>query len=102
VTTALILLFASAIIGLVTGLFFRVWALLLVSPGTAIIAATVLQTSDFGFSTGIPIVIGCLIVGQFAYLAATFLLHKGQLSMQDEIDGPPGEHSHGGVGDENE
>jgi hypothetical protein len=101
VTTVLILLFASAIVGLVTGLFFRVWALLLVSPASAIVAATVLQASHFGIWAGVPIVIGCLVIGQLAFLAVTLLLHGSELSMQDEIDGLPGEHSHGGIGDEN-
>lgn len=91
-TTVLLLLLASAIIGLATGLFFRVWTLLLVSPATAILAATVLQTSGFGFWTGVPIVVGCLMAGQVAYLAATFYVHRGELSVQDEIDGEPGKH----------
>lgn len=101
-TTVLLLLLASAITGLATGLFFRVWALSLVSPATAILAATVLQTSGFGFWTGIPIVVGCLVTGQLAYLAATFHLHRGKLSMQDEIDGEPGEHRHRHIEEENE
>ena len=93
-TTVLLLLLASGITGLAAGLFFRVWALLLVSPATAILAAIVLQSSDFGFWTGVPILVGCLIVSQLAYLAAAFHLHRGGLSMQDDADGGPGKHSH--------
>ncbi|MDA9425903.1 hypothetical protein XH97_27795 [Bradyrhizobium sp. CCBAU 53380] len=93
---------ASAITGLATGLIFRVWTLLLVSPATAILAATVLQTSGFGLWTGIPIVVGCLIAGQLAYLAATFHLHRGELSMQDDIDGEPGKHGHRDIKKEDE
>ncbi|MEY9181419.1 putative membrane protein YdbT with pleckstrin-like domain [Bradyrhizobium sp. USDA 326] len=101
-TAVLLLLLASAITGLATGLIFRVWTLLLVSPATAILAATVLQTSGFGFWAGIPIVVGCLIAGQLAYLAATFYLHSGELSMQDDIDGVPGKHGHPDIKNENE
>jgi hypothetical protein len=95
-------LLASAITGLATGLFLRVWALSLVSPVTAILAATVLQTSGFGFWTGVPIVVGCLVAGQLAYLAGSFHVHRGRLSMQDEIDGEPGEHGHRHIDDKNE
>ena len=56
-TAALFLLIASVIVGLATGLFFRVWALLLISPMIAILAAIVLQTADFGFWTGMPIIV---------------------------------------------
>lgn len=101
-TTVLLLLLTSAITGLATGLFFRVWTLLLVSPATALLAATVLQTSGFGFWTGVPIVVGCLIAGQLAYLAATFHVHRGRFSMQDEIDGEPRKHSHRHIDEENE
>jgi hypothetical protein len=102
VTTALVLLFASAIAGLATGLFLRVWALLLVSPATAILAAIVLQASGFGVWSGVPIIIGSLIAGQLAYMVAVLHLHKGELSAQDQIDGAPGQHGQCGVGDENE
>lgn len=90
------------IAGLSTGLFFRVWTLLLISPATAILAAIVLQTSGFGFLTGIPIVAACLIAGQVAYLAATLYVHRGDLSMQDDIDGDPGKRGHRHIDDENE
>ncbi|SCB44323.1 hypothetical protein GA0061098_1010139 [Bradyrhizobium shewense] len=101
-TTVLLLLLASTITGLAAGLFFRVWSLLLVSPATAILVATVLQTSGFGFWTGIPIVVGCLIAGQVAYLAATHFVHRGELSMEDDVDGDPGKHGHRHVDEENE
>jgi len=102
VTTALVVLFASAIVGLATGLFFRVWALLLVSPAIAILAAIVLQISGFGFWTGIPIIVGSLISGQLAYMVAVFHLHKGELSAQDDVDGGPGQHCQHGIGKHDE
>jgi hypothetical protein len=102
VTTVLVLLLASSIIGLATGLFFRVWALLLVSPALAVVAAFVLQSWGFGFWTGVPIIVGCLIVNQAAYLAATFRQHRRELSVQDDIDGAPGKRGHRGISDDNE
>ncbi|MBB4376996.1 hypothetical protein GGD66_003192 [Bradyrhizobium sp. CIR48] len=101
-TTVLLLLLASTITGLAAGLFFRVGSLLLVSPATAILVATVLQTSGFGFWTGIPIVAGCLVAGQVAYLAATLYVHRGELSVQDDVDGDPGQRGHRHVDEENE
>ncbi|WP_342735463.1 hypothetical protein [Bradyrhizobium sp. B117] len=101
-TIVFCLLLASGITGLATGLFFRVWALVLVSPAIAILAAIVLQSSNFGFWTGIPIVVSCLLVGQLAYLAGAFHLHRGELSMQDDANGEPGKYSHRHIGDQNE
>ena len=101
-TTALILLLASATAGLVTGLFLRVWSLLLISPGIAVLAAIVLQTSDFGFWTGIPIIIGSLVACQLAYMIGAFRLQNGEHSAQDLSDGAPGHDGQHRVGDENE
>ena len=101
-TAALFLLIASVIVGLATGLFFRVWALLLISPMIAILAAIVPQTADFGFWTGMPIIVGCLIVSQLAYLLTTFAMYSGELSVQDEVDGTPGKRGHRAVRDERE
>lgn len=92
VTTALLLFLASGIAGLTTGLFLRVWAMALVSPITAILAAIVLQTADFGSWTGISIVVGCLVLGQIAYVAGAFYMRRGGFSVQDDVDGKPGEH----------
>ncbi len=92
VTTALLLFLASGIAGLTTGLFLRVWALVLVSPVTAILAAIVLQNAGFGFWMGIPIVVGCLVFGQITYVAAAFYMQRGGFSVQDDVDGKPGEH----------
>lgn len=100
-TTALVLLFASTLAGLATGLFFRVWSLLLVSPAIAVLAAIVLQTYDFGFWTGIPIVIGCLTACQLAYLVSAFQRHNGVLAQHDS-DGAPSNDGQHGIGDENE
>ncbi|WP_439373081.1 hypothetical protein [Bradyrhizobium sp. DASA03120] len=101
--TIILALLGSAIIGLATGLFFRVWAMVLVSPATAVLAAIVLQASGFGFFAGVSVVIGCLVVGQIAYLlAAAFHLHEGDISVQDEADGDPGEHRYQDVRDKHQ
>jgi len=101
VTTALVLLFASATVGFATGLFFRVWSLLFVSPAIAILAAIVLQTSGFGFWTGIPIIIGSLVSCQLAYMVGAFHLQNEENSAEDLSDGAPGHDRQHGVGDEN-
>ncbi|RTM12350.1 MAG: hypothetical protein EKK33_17145 [Bradyrhizobiaceae bacterium] len=101
-TTPLIVVFASAIVGLTTALFFRVWSLVLVSPAIAVFATIVLQTSDFGFWTGIPIVIGSLVACQLSYMVGSFYLHKDDVLAQHESDGAPSHHGQQGVGDEND
>ncbi|SCB55094.1 hypothetical protein GA0061098_103469 [Bradyrhizobium shewense] len=100
--TTILVLLGSAIIGLGTGLFFRVWAMVLVSPATAVLAAVVLQASGFGFFAGVSVVIGSVLVGQIAYLLAAFCLLKGDISLQDEADSDPGEHRHQDVRDKHQ
>jgi hypothetical protein len=100
--TIILALLGSAIIGLATGLFFRVWAMVLVSPATAVLAAIVLQASGFGFFAGVSVIVGCLVVGQIAYLLAAFCVHKGDISVQDEVYGDPGEHRHQDVRDKHQ
>ncbi|WFU79257.1 hypothetical protein QA645_32855 [Bradyrhizobium sp. CIAT3101] len=95
--TIILALLGSAIIGLATGLSFRVWAMVLVSPAIAVLAAIVLQVSDFGFFAGVSVVIGCLVVSQIAYLLAAFCRHN--ISVQDEAYCDPGEHRHQGIRD---
>ncbi|WP_271575027.1 hypothetical protein [Bradyrhizobium sp. CCBAU 11361] len=100
--TIILALLGSAIIGLGTGLFFRVWAIVLVSPAIAVLAAIVFQASGFGFFAGVSVIIGCLFVGQIGYLLAAFCLHKGDISVQDEADGDPSEHRHQDVHDKHQ
>ena len=102
VTTALVLLFASTLAGLTTGLLFRVWSLLLVSPATAVLAAIILQTYGFGFWTGIPVIIGCLTACQLAFLVSAFLRYNGSILAQDDSDGAPSHDGQHGIGDETE
>jgi uncharacterized integral membrane protein len=90
-TIPLVLLFVSALAGLATGLTYRVWALVLISPLLAIIAAIVLHSYEFGLLAGVPIIVACLVVFELGYLGATYLMHRREMSMHDEIDGEPGE-----------
>ncbi|MBR0714163.1 hypothetical protein [Bradyrhizobium liaoningense] len=101
-TVAVTLLLASLIAGLATGLLFRVWALLLVSPLIAVVSAIVLQTSGFEFFAGVSVIVGCLVVSQLAYMLATFHLHRWDLSAEDEIDGHPGGHRQKNIRGQNE
>jgi hypothetical protein len=90
--TIILAMLGSAIIGLAIGLFFRVWAILLVSPLISIVATIVVRADGFDIFAGVPIVIGCLVIAQIAYMLAVLRLHKWGISVQDEPDGDPGEH----------
>ncbi len=89
-TIALILMCASALVGAATGLVFKIWALILISPLVAVFSAIVLRACEFGMMAGVTIVAICLAVSQLAYLAATLLLHAQDISSHDEVDGEPG------------
>ncbi|WP_027521451.1 hypothetical protein [Bradyrhizobium sp. Ec3.3] len=101
-TVAVTLLLASLVVGLATGLLFRVWALALASPLVAVVSAIVLQSAGFEFFAGVSVIVGCLVVSQLAYLLATFHLHRGKLSMEDEVDGLPGKHRQKNIRDQYE
>jgi hypothetical protein len=91
VTVALALLLASAVLGLATGRFFRVWALVPLSVLTAIASAISLQARGFEFAEGVTITIGCIVIGQMAYIFAGLVLfgpHEDEDLTQDVDDGP--------------
>ncbi|MGT2440657.1 hypothetical protein ACU4GH_38200 [Bradyrhizobium betae] len=92
-TVALLLILVSALAGLATGFTYRVWALILISPLIALFAAIILHIYEFGLIAGVTIITACLVVSELAYLAATYLMHRREISLQDEIDGAPGEQS---------
>lgn len=98
VTVALILVIASALLGFVTGLFFRVSVLLLLSVLIAIISAISLQAYGFGFAGGVSITIGCLVICQIAYIAASILMSgldgDEGLTQQEIDDDPDGSGKH--------
>jgi hypothetical protein len=105
VTVALILLTASGLLGFVTGLFFRVWALAPLSLLIAIFSAISLQVSGFGFAGGVSVTIGCLVISQIAFIPARVLMVDwgGAESLaQEEVDDDPGsrrEHDVPGQGE---
>ncbi|MEN3351373.1 MAG: hypothetical protein V7632_5008 [Bradyrhizobium sp.] len=101
-TIALTLLLASVLAGLAAGLYLRVWALMLLSPAVALLAAIVLQSNDFGFAGGVGLVLGCLVACQLAYLAGMVFAPQVESSMAEEIDGAPGRHSEQQIGGKKE
>lgn len=105
VTVALILLTASALLGLVTGLFFRVSILLLLSVLIAISAAISLHAYGFGFAGGVSITIGCLVICQITYIAASILMsgsYGAEGLTQQETDGDPDGSGKHDIGSEDE
>ncbi|MCP3475208.1 hypothetical protein NLM33_33330 [Bradyrhizobium sp. CCGUVB1N3] len=89
-TIILILLVLSTMMGMATGLTFKVQALIPVSVVIAISAAVVVRSAGFGPVGGVFAIAACLVVAQLAYLAAIFFLCKRELLLHDEIDGDPG------------
>ena len=77
-TTVLIMLLGSAIVGLLIGRRYNVWMLAASAPILALVAATAARLSDFGLLSGIAITFACLTVSQVAYLLMAWL------SMRDE------------------
>ena len=70
-STALILLALSAVIGLALGMLFSFPAIVASSVAIAVLSSAVLQIQGFGAIPGIAIVVACLVVNQMAYLAAS-------------------------------
>ncbi|MBW7974041.1 hypothetical protein [Bradyrhizobium sp. BR 10289] len=96
-TIALLLIFVSALAGLATGFTYRVWALILISPLIALLAAIILHVYGFGIVAGVTTITGCLVASELAYLAATYLMHRREISLQDAIDGAPSEQREQGI-----
>jgi len=92
-TIAFVLIAASALVGIATGYFFRIWALVLIAPSIAVVSAIILRVYEFGMMAGVTVIATCLAVCQLAYLAAAYKLHARDASSHDEIDGDPGEAS---------
>ncbi|WP_256807384.1 hypothetical protein [Bradyrhizobium sp. Bra64] len=90
-TIAFVLIVASALVGMATGYFFRIWALVVISPLIAIFSAGVLKYNEYGLVVGVTIIAACLAVCQLAYLAMTYLLYGQDVSAHDEINGEPRE-----------
>lgn len=95
VTVALILLIASALLGFATGLFFKVWALAPISLLIAILSAICLHARGYGFTGGVSITIGCLVISQVTYIATGLVLFGAPRaeSLTQEIDDDPDSRS---------
>lgn len=89
IVTALLLM--SAILGFFVGLFYRVWAVGLLSALIALCSSIILHSFEFRLLEGVIVGVICLIACQLAYLVAASmrLLNRHDL-VQDEIDGAPG------------
>jgi hypothetical protein len=93
-TIALLLMLASALVGMAAGFVFKIWALVLISPLIAVFSAIVLRSCQFGLVAGVTVIAACLAVCQLAYLvAATYFLDGRDVSLHDEVDGEPDEKS---------
>ncbi|MBR0790730.1 hypothetical protein JQ631_16770 [Bradyrhizobium manausense] len=92
-TIAIVLIAASALVGIATGYVFRIWALVLISPLLAVFSAIILRVSEFGMMAGVTVIAISLVACQLAYFATTYLRHAREVSPHDEIDGQPGKIS---------
>jgi len=101
VTVILILLLASAALGLLTGLLYRIWALGTLSVLIAFLSALALQLYGFGFSESMAVSVLCLVVCQLAYVLASLGSLERAHSSQDEIDGSASREGEKNVRDEN-
>jgi hypothetical protein len=78
VNAIFILLAASAIVGLILGLYFSWMAILASSLVIAFLSAAVLHNDGFGLLAGMAIIAGCLSVNQLAYLIGATLAPGGR------------------------
>lgn len=92
-TIALVLIVASALVGIATGYVFRIWALIFIAPAIAVFSAIILRAYGFGMMAGVTVIAICLAACQLAYFAAAYLLHARAVSAHDEVDGEPDEGS---------
>lgn len=90
-TIAFVLIVASALVGIATGYFFRIWALVVISPPIAVFSAMILRIYEFGMMAGVIVIAICLAVCQLAYFATAYFLVARNVSAHDEVDGQPGE-----------
>src|ERR1700730_11077575 len=91
----LVALAASALLGLATGLVFRVWANAIVAPLVAFVSAIVLVSHGFGFWEGVLVRVACLFCSQLGYLVGVFLDSRAGIAnfLADVVfDGEPGDN----------
>jgi hypothetical protein len=78
VTSVLVLLAASALVGLILGLYYSWLAVGASGLMLAIVSAVVLQKEGFDALPGIAIIVICLTVNQVAYLIGVRLRFRGR------------------------
>ena len=103
VTIVFTLLITSAMLGLATGLVFRVWTIALVSLLIAILSAVALRAHGFGFAGGVSVMIGCLVISQIAYVAGSFIMSRSDNAeslTQEDVDGHPDHRGEQDVSDD--
>jgi uncharacterized membrane protein len=101
----LVALAASALLGLATGLVFRVWANVIISPLIAVVSAVALASHGFGFSGGALVTVACLFISQVAYLVGAFLVSRARIAnflAEDVFDDEPDDHREHDIGDDQE
>jgi hypothetical protein len=101
----LVALAASALLGLATGLRFRVSANAIVAPVVAFGSALALASRGFSFLQGALVTVACLFVSQLAYLIGVALASPAGIAdhlVEDVPDNQPGEDREHGVAGEQE
>jgi len=100
-TTVLIMLLGSAIVGLMIGRRYNVWMLAASAPILALLAATAARLSDFGLLASLAITFACLTVSQMSYLLASCLsMHHTEMLADKPSDNQIDENSQSDVPDE--
>lgn len=97
-----VVLATSGLLGLVTGLMFRVKAMALVSLVVAVGSAITLKYYDFGFTGGVLTIVACLFVSQAAYFVATIFAPRpveAEFLVNDAVDDPPDSDRKRNIGD---
>jgi hypothetical protein len=103
--TVLVALAASALLGLATGLVFRVWANVIVAPLIAFVSAVALASHGFGFSEGVLVTVACLIVSQVAYFVGVHLESSAGIAnilAENVFDDEPDDNREQDIADEQE
>jgi hypothetical protein len=99
---ALVLIAASALVGVAAGLRLKAFALVPVALVIALLSAAVLHRNGFGPGGGIVIIIGCLVLNQAAYILVQVLASglTPAASLDDVIDGEPRADGHQAIDDD--
>lgn len=97
----LLLLIASALLGMATGFVFRVWANLFVAPLIAVVSTIGLRSYGFDFAACLSVTVGCLFTSQLTYLIGSLLSggHVSDILAREVFDNEPdddGQHTIGG------